>query len=79
MTDQLTKEYDYYKSHKGELQKKFNNQFIALKNCEVVMSGNDKEKVVKEMLNQGNKLGEFLVHLVSDDSDIVQRYYSRVF
>jgi hypothetical protein len=24
-------------------------------------------------------LGEFLVHFVSSDSDIVQRYYSRVF
>ncbi len=79
MSDQLSKEYEYYKSHKEKLQKKYNNQFIALKNCKVVISGSDKEKVVKEMLSKGHKLGEFLVHLVSDDSEIVQRYYSRIF
>ena len=78
MLDQLSKEYEFYKSNKKKLQKKYNNQFIALKNGKVVASGSDKKKVVKEMLDKKHKLGGFLVHLVSDDSDIVQRYYSRV-
>lgn len=79
MSDQLSKEYNYYKSHKEELQKEYNNQYVALKDCKVVVSGSNKEQIVREMMSKGYKLGEFLVHLVSDDSEVVQRFYSRVF
>jgi hypothetical protein len=79
MLDQLSKEYDFYKSHKPDLLEKYSEQYIALKNQRVIVSGKNKEKLVKIMLSKGYKLGEFLVHFVSSDSDIVQRYYSRVF
>ena len=79
MLDQLSKEYDFYKSHKPDLLEKYSERYIVLKDQKVVISGKNKEELVKMMLRKGYKLGEFLVHFVSPDSDVVQRYYSRVF
>jgi hypothetical protein len=75
----LSKEYEFYKKNKPQLQEKYNNQYIALKNCKVITSGNNKKIVIDEMIKKGYSVGDFLTHLVSDDSDIVQRYYSRVY
>ena len=76
--DYLDKEYQFYINNKTDLQAEYNNKYIALQDCKVVKSGNTKKEVIDAMLEEDYKLGEFLVHLVSSESDIVQRYYSRV-
>jgi len=78
MKNSLQMEYDFYQSHKDQIKEKYNNQYVAIKDCEIKHHGQKKEEVIRHMLNKNYKLGEFLVHLVSDNSDIIQRYYSRV-
>ncbi len=76
--DKISKEYDYYLKNKEILQKDYNNKYIVLKDCKVITSGDSKEQVVHYMLKKKYNLGEFLVHLVSNNSDVIHRYYSRV-
>jgi len=78
MIDALKKEYDYYLSNKDKIMKNYKDQYVAIKNCKIKHHGKNEEEVIKYMLNKNFKLGEFLVHLVSEDSDIIQRYSSRV-
>ncbi len=76
--DKLSKEYDFYKKNKHILQKNYDNKYIALKNGKVITSGDSKPQVVDYMLKNNHRLGDFLVHLVSDTSDLIYRYHSRV-
>ncbi len=77
--DKISQAHDYYLKNKDILQKDYNNQYIAIKDCKVITSGDSKEQVVKYMLENKHKLGDFLVHLVSDTSDAIHRYYSRIY
>ena len=74
----LKAEYDFYLNNKKELMKKYKDKYVAIQGTKVIGSGEDKVETVKRLMYDGYKLGEFLVHLVSKDSDEVQRFYSRV-
>ena len=75
----IDKEYEYYKKNKAELLKKYNDKYVAIKNGKVVMHGDDKIELVKKMIAKKHKLGDFLVHLVSRDSDVIYRIHPRIY
>ena len=77
--DKISQEYDYYTKNKQILKEKYDNKYIAIKDCKVVMSGDSKKQVLDNMLKKNHNLGDFIVHLVSDTSDVVHRLYSRVY
>lgn len=79
VTKPLDKEYQYYLSNKKTFYKDHYGRCIALKDKQVVMSGEDKQQVVEDMLSAGHKLGSFLVHQVSKESDSVKKFYSRIY
>lgn len=79
MASKLDKEYSWYQSHKSDLLARYSGKYVAIKGSQLITSAGTKEQAVKEMMDKGYKLGEFLVHFVSKDSDAVQRYYSRIY
>ncbi len=76
--DKLSNEYAFYKKNKPALKEKYDNKYIALKDNKVITSADSRQEAVKYMLDNDYILGEFLVHLVSDDSDIVHKFPSRI-
>jgi hypothetical protein len=75
----LEKEYGYFKNHKQELKKKYLGKFIVIKGEKVIGAYLSAGEALKET-SQKYKVGTFLIQeIVENDSDIIQRYHSRVF
>ncbi len=68
--EKLSKEFHYYLKHKKEWQKEYDNTYIAIKGFKVVMHGDDQDDVLQAMQDAGHERGTFLVHRISDDSDV---------
>lgn len=77
MAKQLLKEFEYYIEHKKELVKQYKDKFVVIKDGEVIGSYTTREEAV-EVTSKTEELGTFLVQLVIEGEEQVQRFYSRV-
>jgi len=77
MANQLLKEFEYYLEHKEQLVKQYKDKFVVIKDGEVIGSYTTREEAV-EITSKTNELGTFLVQLVIEGEEQVQRFYSRV-
>ena len=59
----------YYLKNKEVIQEKYNNKYVVIKDCQVVMSGDDEDELIDSMIAKNHQLGDFLVHFVSEESD----------
>lgn len=75
----LEKEYGYFQKHKDELKKKYLGKFIVIKGEAVIGVYSTAGEALKETSGK-NEIGTFLIQeIVENDSDIIQRFHSRVF
>ena len=78
MKDSLQKAFQYYLDHQENLVKKYNGQFIVIKDDKVIGSY-DNELEAVEVTSKEFEIGTFLVQFVSPgDSAYTQSFYSRV-
>ena len=78
MTSKLDQAYEYYKSHKNDLLKKYEGKFIAIEDNAVIGCGTDKLEIIQNMIAKNHKLGDFLVQFVAGGEEVVHRFHSRV-
>jgi len=74
----LEKEYDFYKSNKDDLVKKYNNKIIVIQNNEIIGVYNTKAEALQNTTKE-HKIGTFLVQEIKDTDEPVIRFYSRVY
>ena len=72
----LDKEFMYYEKNKEDLNKKYNNKYIVIKNENIIGVYNSHEDAVKESIKT-EELGTFLVQHCCKDEQIL-RFSSRV-
>jgi hypothetical protein len=77
MPNKLLKEFQYYLEHKEQLVKQYKDKFVVIKDGQVIGSYTTREEAV-EVTCKTNELGTFLVQLVTEGEELVQRFYSRV-
>ncbi len=78
MKDSLQKAFQYYLDHQDKLVKKYNGQFIVIKDGKVLGAYDDEAFDVEETSKE-IEIGTFLVQFVSPgDSAYTQNFYSRV-
>jgi hypothetical protein len=78
MESVLKKEFEYYLANQDELVRKYNGQYIAIKNREVIGVFDDESTAVAETAKK-HQLGTFLVQKVEPGSGAyTQTYHSRV-
>lgn len=74
----LEKEFKYYLSHQNELVEKYNDQYIVIKEEEVIGSYESEIEAI-EKTQETYDLGTFLVHKCGAGKDnYTQTYHSRV-
>ncbi len=78
MGDSLQNELDYYLSNKEKILKEYKNCFVAIKENKIIGYGKNKVDTVNQMIKEGYSLGTFLVHFVSEEPELIQRFYSRI-
>lgn len=77
MANKLLKEFEYYLENKKELVSEYKDKFIVLKDGKVIGSYPTREEAI-ENISKEHDLGTFLVQLVTEGEEQVQRFYSRV-
>lgn len=78
MESPLKKEFEYYLAHQGELVKKYNGQFVVIKNQAVLGAYADEPTAVAET-TKAHELGTFLVQKVEPgEGAYTQTFHSRV-
>jgi hypothetical protein len=74
----LEKEFNYFKEHKDELQKKYLGKTIVIQNEEVVGVYPSEAEALQEA-SKKFALGTFLIQKISaKEKDYIQRFHSRV-
>lgn len=74
----LEKEFNYFKKHKNELQIKYLNKTIVIKNEEVVGVYPSEAEALQEA-SKKFELGTFLIQkITAKEKDYIQRFHSRV-
>ena len=74
----LEKEFNFFKEHKVELQKKYLGKTIVIKNEEVVGVYATEAEALQEA-SKKFELGTFLIQQISaKEKDYIQRFHSRV-
>jgi hypothetical protein len=76
----LEEEFQYYLKNKDFFVKQYNGKYIAIKSKKVIYSSDTRKEVIDYMIKNNYELGSFLVqHVSANNSDTVQRYYSRIY
>jgi len=74
----LEKEFNFFKEHKNELQKKYLGKTIVIRNVEVVGVYSSEAEALQEA-SKKFELGTFLIQkITAKDKDYIQRFHSRV-
>lgn len=76
----LQREYNFYVQNKQKFLSEYHGKFIVIKDETIYGSYPSREIALKESIESLNlEMGTFLIqHVVTDDSEIVQRYHSRI-
>lgn len=78
MTSPLKVEFDYYLANQAEMVKKYNGQFVVIKNRQVIGVFGDQAAAIAETAKK-EELGTFLVQKVEPGtSAYTQTFHSRV-
>jgi len=74
----LEKEFEFYQKNKEEILKSHLGKFVVIKDQKIQGSYNSREDALAKG-KEKFKMGSFLIqHVVSDDSEEVQRFHSRI-
>ena len=74
----LKQEFDYYLAHQAEMVKKYNGQFVVIKNRQVIGVYADQPTAIAETAKK-EELGTFLVQKAEAGPEgYTQTYHSRV-
>jgi hypothetical protein len=78
MESPLKQEFEYYLANQNELVKKYNGQFVVIKNRAVIGAYADESTAVTET-TKSHELGTFLVQKVEPgEGAYTQTFHSRV-
>jgi hypothetical protein len=78
VTNNLSREFDYYLEHQKELVKQYKGKVIVLKNCKVLGAYDSAQEAIIET-SKKHKIGTFLVQECSPGPrSYTQTYHSRV-
>ena len=67
-------QWSYFCNKISMFYKKVTTKYIALKNNKVIDNSNSKAEVVDYILKNNHRLGDFLIHLVSNNSNLIRKY-----
>jgi hypothetical protein len=74
----LEKEYEFYKKNKSTLLKKYQGQFIVIKDGKVEGVHPDEKTAYQESIKKW-ELGTFLIqHCLPKDEEVIQIFHSRM-
>lgn len=74
----LTSEFQYYLANQDEIVKKYDGQFVVIKNRSIIGAYNNEIQAVEES-KKSHELGTFLVQHVSPGKDeYTEVFHSRV-
>jgi len=78
MPTSLEKEFEYYLEHQDELVKKYDGQFIVIKNRSVIGAYGDRAKAIQETTKEHAR-GTFIIQKCSPGKeDYTHIFHSRV-
>ena len=74
----MSRDFEYYKSHQDELVAKYNGRYIVIANEQILGTFNLQDDAINAALKKGYKLGNFLVQLVGPGKENYTKVLSRV-
>ena len=74
MNQTLQKEFDFFERNKEEFSKKYNGEYIGIKDEKVIVHNINENEVIRQM-EERYKLGTFIVQSTSLNPKIIQRIF----
>ena len=76
----LESDFNFFLEKKNDFMQdsELYGKFIAIENKKIIGSSFDRDELLKKMMKQGHRLGNFIIQHVIEGNNTVQRFFSRV-